>query len=258
MGALLSRSASSRFSFSFIFPQISHPRAFQRRPRARRGDHRSVPPCSPPCRPIVQMCLFDDWLPRVIAREAAAALREPRSPLMRELLEILRRAARLQAVAPTNAVLTIQTRAVRQTPARGVRQLADDGYFRIETKPQYRRFVFPDGTATGWGDFRKGHAPGPRRTTPPAVIRAPNSQPLRPLVAPAPALRLRPARECQFLHWPDDLRPPADIDAYLCQSASLPGKSWCEEHYAVVFLPRRRSDLLNTTSECFFMTGGVT
>jgi hypothetical protein len=187
-----------------------------------------------------------DSLPRM----PVAAAPEPRTEKMRDVLRVLRRAARAGLPAPTNPIIAIQTESVRQTPARIVHILVEEGFFRMEVRDQKRRFHFPDGASTDWGDFRDGHPPGPRRTEPRKAVRAPNSPPRAPAVKAIPVDVRRPPDLCQFPTWGDDERPPADADGRVCGIGALHGESWCMAHLSVVSPKRaaRRAALLASTS----------
>lgn len=192
--------------------------------------------------PASQLCLFRDWLPRV--EEARKGLEpEPRTDLMRDVLRLLRRAARSSQPAPTNVVLAELLGVPRQSSARAVRGLEKDGHLRMEKiSPSGRRFRFPDGSATEVGEFREGHAPGPKGRARPPRVRAPNSPPLRVAVRPIAFDVLRPPETCQYPMWEDDERPRERSQDRFCGKAVARGESWCLHHLAKVS-PRRAQKL---------------
>jgi hypothetical protein len=196
--------------------------------------------------PAGQLCLFRDWLPRVETTQTAKP--EPKSAAMREVLRILRRAARAHHEAPTNVLLAVKLGLVRQTPARAVRQLEEGGYFRMEVSQHKRRFCFPDGTATGWGDFREGHAPGPKGGARARKPRAPNSPPKPPALPRLPYSQLRAASVCQFPMWEDGERPREHAANRFCGEVAVPGESWCMRHLVIVS-PKRAQKVAGQASQ---------
>jgi hypothetical protein len=210
--------------------------------------------------------LLDDWMPRIVVKKSPARPRAatppldedglPRSEALRKLLQVLRQLARSSAEVPENPDLARRIGVLRQTAARGVRQLEQGGLFVMEVRANSRRIVFPDGTATDWGTFRKGHAPGtPRRSAPaseppPAAMR---SLPAPPRPAAAPLDLRRAAETCQFPTWPHDAPPPRqNPERHICGAPTVPGESWCAAHLAIVSPGRakRRERLLGSTSLC--------
>lgn len=51
-----------------------------------------------------------------------------------------------------------------------------------------------------------------------------------------PAKPSSPWRTCQWIH---DHGTP---HSHMCGAKTIPGRSWCEHHYAIVFVPARRKD----------------
>ena len=214
--------------------------------------------------------LLDDWVPRMLApapQQPRVAPRTdddgaPRSEVLRKLLQVLHQLARSGGEVPGNPDLAERIGVLRQTVARGVRQLEAGRYFIMEVENTFRRFVFPDGAMSGWGAFRKGHAPGPPRRTrslpppdapsPPILLRGPPPPPIE-------RLDLRAPDSCQFQTWSDEAGPPrGGAEPHTCGAPALRGESWCLVHLAVVSPGRarrweqrtRRETLLGSTSLC--------
>lgn len=197
--------------------------------------------------------LFDEWLPRYLNRHVPFPAAPAKSKLMEDLLAVVLRAVRNAEAVPSNPVLAKLTGAVRQSTARAMRAMEKDGVFTMEVRGHERRILFPDGSATGWGAFRRGHAPGPRGAPPkPKPPRKDNSPPLAVRTPAMPAPTTRPAKACQFVTAGPNFRPrrPEDFDAAMCGAESLAGESWCAAHYVLIFPKSRRARLLETTSLC--------
>lgn len=150
------------------------------------------------------------------------------------LLRLLRQAAQSAQPAPSNILLELKLRFVRQSTARAVRLLKRDGHFSIDVFPEGRRFRFGDGTATGWGEFREGHIPGPRGQVRKQPPRAPNSLPKPPNVAPWPYDVGRTPSTCQFPMREDGERPRERAQERFCGQAAIPGERWRMAHLITI------------------------
>jgi hypothetical protein len=152
---------------------------------------------------------------------------------------------------PTNQELGAILGRGRQSVAKAFDRLVALGRLRVDSKHGYRRvLVVGKAIITTWGEHRLGHAPyskNAKGTVPVAL----------PVVVPQPIGRAggfaflgvarghdfafkqailgstaqTPVpRSCQYITSPDEAYWPE-----FCGAHTLSGKSWCLEHYSIVF-----------------------
>lgn len=155
------------------------------------------------------------------------------SPLMQEVERIMRRLAAAGSEMPDNPTLgELASRRPRSSVLKALQKLERAGHILVERDKSLRRvLVVATGQRTGWGQYRRGHAPYSANPH----LRG------RPKVAPAPIIRLgRPPPiiekwdaidVCQFIA--DDERS-LGREPTVCGRAVLRGKSWCGEHHALL------------------------
>ena len=156
------------------------------------------------------------------------------TPLMEKLEKAIRKLARNSEAMPINPDLGEMIGNGRSSVIRALDRLERAGRIVMERELRARRIVFPDGSATEWGEYRPGHSPyctnakGAIPTIKPKE-RAPESLPLPPRLPTLPPpipIRFGRVKECEWPMWRDDQRPTG----VYCGEAVTPGKSWCARH----------------------------
>ncbi len=168
---------------------------------------------------------------------------------MEKIFSLLKRRAEARLAMPTNIEMgeMIGGRG-RQSIAKALDKLEALRRIRVDTKRGARRVYIPSrGAMTGWGEHRLGHAPfctNPRGSVsvekPPAPQSIGRGEGFKILgVSYADQYGMQavifsgeappPARSCQFI----------EGGGGWCNKKSMAGKSWCQDHFVIVFRPSR-------------------
>jgi hypothetical protein len=214
---------------------------------------------------------FPKFAPKPVIKPAQKVLplRLPEyslSDLALEVLTIVTRLADARISMPSYPVLAeMASNRTRQSVAKAFDRLVNLGFCRVEFRSRERRvLIVATGQITGWGAFIAGPAPfGGRKRIPTqaaalrrgkAPLAAGNAVQLPTAPAPGaptpvvfeepatcfatqPAARflaepIGPSRKCQF----PIAQVPGGRQWVFCEAHSMPGKSWCAEHFDVVYV----------------------
>ena len=181
------------------------------------------------------------------------------TPLMSKVLLIVERSASSRVSMPTNIELGEMLGRGRQSVAKAFDRLVALGRLRVDVKHGYRRvYVVGKGGITGWGEHRLGHAPfskNPRGTVAPAPEAAPqrlgrgdgfallgvrvtDEFVYRNAVTPR-SIASSNIRECQYI-----LSEGNGSCTTYCKQKTMSGKSWCPQHYSIVYGKKQHPDVV--------------